>query len=143
MARKLERLWELLQQRQVPEPTTANSLVVITGSVTEIGAVKDTLVYESHPVYFIISGIGGRPSFENPLQSCLDNPTICQDATRAILTAATQEPPVSDNKPVLIVISTTGISQHGRDVPLVMLPLYHWALKVPHGDKAGMERLIR
>lgn len=143
MARNPEKLRELLQQRQVPESTIADSLVVITGSVTDTGAVKDTLLYKNLPVDFIISGIGGRPSFENALQPSLDNPTICQNAIRSILTVAPQEPLMSDSKPLLIVISTTGISQYGRDVPLIMLPLYHWALKVPHRDKAGMELLIR
>lgn len=143
MARNPEKLRGLLQQRQVSEYILANNLIVVTGSVTDTRAVKDTLVYANRPVDFIISGIGGRPSFENPLQPSLDNPTICQDAIRAILTATTRERLMADKKPSLVVISTTGISQHGRDVPLLMLPLYHWALKVPHDDKAGMELMIR
>ncbi len=42
----------------------------------------------------------------------------------------------------MVVISTTGISDHGRDIPLAMIPLYHWLLPVPHKDKKEMEKLL-
>ena len=43
--------------------------------------------------------------------------------------------------PLLTAISTTGISDT-RDIPLAMLPLYHWMLRVPHSDKKIMEDRI-
>lgn len=45
-------------------------------------------------------------------------------------------------KPEIVAVSTTGISSGPRDVPLLYYPLYRWALKVPHEDKAGMEKLL-
>ena len=44
-------------------------------------------------------------------------------------------------KPLLIAISTTGLTAK-RDVPLAMMPLYHWMLATPHEDKKIMEKLI-
>lgn len=131
MARSPTKLQELLHQRQVPESIIADNLVIIRGNVTDIDAVKKVLQYKDHAVNFIVCGIGGRPSFAKPLKPTLDNPTICQDAIRTILAAAgTQGLPQYDRKPSLAVISTTGLSEHGRDFPFVMIPLYHWALQV-------------
>ncbi|KFY15101.1 hypothetical protein V492_02229 [Pseudogymnoascus sp. VKM F-4246] len=42
-------------------------------------------------------------------------------------------------KPTVVAISSTGISDFGRDIPLAMVPLYHWLLAVPHADKKAME----
>lgn len=109
-------------------------------------------------VDIIISGIGGKLLFDGPLKldPTLDNQTICQDAVRTILTAAREVAASSSsseassssgagndgNKPTLIVLNTTGISDK-RDLPFAMMPLYYWMLKVPHEDKKVMEALIR
>jgi hypothetical protein len=44
--------------------------------------------------------------------------------------------------PRLVFLSTTGISDAGRDIPLAMVPLYHWVLFTPHKDKKRMEELV-
>ena len=45
--------------------------------------------------------------------------------------------------PHIVAFSTTGISRFGRDIPLAMVPLYHFLLKTPHEDKVIMEdRLV-
>lgn len=46
-------------------------------------------------------------------------------------------------RPYIIVCSTTGISKFGRDIPLAMVPLYHFLLKMPHADKRVMEEKLR
>lgn len=46
-------------------------------------------------------------------------------------------------KPSLVTISTTGMSDGPRDCPLLILWLYQWLLAVPHADKHTMERLVR
>lgn len=48
---------------------------------------------------------------------------------------------IAQQKPILTAISTTGISSK-RDIPIVMIPLYHWLLRVPHADKKVMEELV-
>ena len=46
------------------------------------------------------------------------------------------------SKPVLIVISGSGIGDLDRDIPLTMVPLYHWMLAIPHADKKAMEDIL-
>ena len=122
----------------------ADKLIITTGDVNDIEPVKETLLCNGGLVNYIVCGVGGKPSFENPLRPTLDNPTICQDAMRTILAACrTLTANKTISKPSMVVVSTTGISDLVRDVPLVMLPLYHWMLKAPHEDKRVMERLIR
>ncbi len=56
--------------------------------------------------------------------------------------AALRGLPYQSKKPLLVALSTTGISSQGRDIPLAMIPLYHWLLAVPHKDKKAMETLL-
>ncbi|KAH8432350.1 uncharacterized protein LDX57_009989 [Aspergillus melleus] len=104
-------------------------------------------------VDFIVSGVGGTPRFDNPLRPTLDNPTICQDAVRSVLDACralqssgsgsgSGSTAAKVTKPYLTVVSTTGIATK-RDIPIAMIPLYHWMLKVPHDDKRVMEETVR
>ncbi|RAK96488.1 uncharacterized protein BO80DRAFT_224638 [Aspergillus ibericus CBS 121593] len=117
-------------------PTT--NLTIIPGSATSLPAVHQTLLLPSTStptptaVDLIITGIGGTliSNLPNPIPT-LDNPTICTDATRTILTAARSLP----SKPKIVVITGTGINYTKRDVPILMWPLYHWLLRVPHADK--------
>ncbi|PYI09733.1 hypothetical protein BO78DRAFT_21934 [Aspergillus sclerotiicarbonarius CBS 121057] len=137
LARTPSKLHDLLLKNKVSESTIAEYLTITQGNVADIDAVQQTLNANGRPVDLIISGIGGKPRFERSLKPTLDNPTVCQDATRAILAAAQLSP----RKPRLVVISTTGLSNK-RDVPVMMMPLYHWLLKVPHEDKKVMEDQI-
>lgn len=143
MARSPSKLRDLLKHRGVEESTITDRLAIIPGDATNVDTVKKALIVRNRPANLIISGVGGKPSFANPLNPTLDNPTICQDATRAILTAASALDVSSpSDKPVLAVTSTTGLNDHARDVPYLMMPLYLWALRVPHADKRIMEGLI-
>lgn len=47
----------------------------------------------------------------------------------------------AQQKPILTAVSTTGISPK-RDIPITMIPLYHWLLPIPHADKKIMEELV-
>lgn len=143
MARDPKKLKTLLTERGIYDSVVANNLTIVKGNATDAEAVRQTLLYKDTPVDIIICGIGGKISFDNPLKPTLDNPTVCQDATRTILAAVQtlmQENP-EHQKPLLTVLSTTGISSK-RDLPVLMIPMYHWMLKVPHEDKKKMEDLI-
>ncbi|RDH26970.1 hypothetical protein BDQ94DRAFT_176030 [Aspergillus welwitschiae] len=100
-------------------------------------SVQKTLYLNSRPVHLIVSGLGGKPRFEYGIKATLDSPTICQDGIQTLLSAAQSCP----QKPRIVIISSTGLS-NTRDVPIMMLPLYHWLLKVPHKDKKVMEDLV-
>lgn len=74
----------------------------------------------------------------------LNDPSICQDATRTTLAALRDLQAAGvQGKPLFAVVSTTGITSGKRDVPLLFLPLYHWGLAAPHEDKRKMEGLLR
>jgi hypothetical protein len=113
----------------------------VQGNAKDSTKLAVALVVNDRGVDVIVSGIGGVPQFTpNPLRPTLDDPTVCQDTTRALLDAVRSKAP--SKKPIVIVISTTGMSDHGRDIPVAMVPLYHWMLPVPHKDKKEMERLL-
>ena len=211
-ANKLRKL--LLTRHGASESAVDANLIVVEGNVKDRKAVSRALVVprrtaaegrhakhsdsdgdddEPRMVDMIVCGVGSVPVFKpNPLRPTLEDPTICEDATRTILCAvadlvslsrrkslsslsslsqsqsqssstassATSPRPAltptissadaaaatrrarSVKKPLMVVISTTGLSSQGRDVPLLMLPLYHWMLPVPHADKQKMERLL-
>lgn len=138
VVRNPSKLQDLLRQREIPETAIQKHLSIVAGNVSDADLVQQTLTYDGHPVDVIVSGIGGKLLFNNPLKPTLDNPTICQDAIRAILTAARS----MERKPTLIALSTTGISDQKRDLPVAMMPMYYWMLKVPHEDKKVMEAAI-
>lgn len=148
VVRNPEKLKNLLTDRGIYDSAIVNNLTVTKGSVSEKDLVRKVLLYANTPVDIIIFGIGGKMSFENPLKPTLDNPTICQDAIRVVFEASRTLGPTNEEtgakhhrKPLLAVLSTTGISEK-RDLPILMMPMYKWMLKVPHVDKKAMEDLI-
>lgn len=74
----------------------------------------------------------------------LNDPTICEDSIRTILSSLrriqSQNPRVE--KPVVVTVSTTGLSKRQRDVPLAILPIYHYLGAVPHKDKLVAEDML-
>ncbi|PYH94521.1 hypothetical protein BO71DRAFT_353148 [Aspergillus ellipticus CBS 707.79] len=137
LARTPSKLEDMLRDHEVPEHIMARHLTIIKGNIMDVAAVQQTLFLDGRPVGLVFSGIGGK--MQLGLKPTLDNPTICQDGTRTILTAARAcQPP-----PRFVTLSTTGITQEEkRDLPVLMMPMYHWMLKVPHADKKVMEELI-
>ncbi|KAL4787601.1 hypothetical protein BJX76DRAFT_318473 [Aspergillus varians] len=145
LVRTPKKLTDLLIARGIPATTLAHHLTIIEGSTTDLNAISKTLFPDNlPPVSMILSGVGGAPDFSQPLSPKFIGKTICQDTVRNILDtlrfAHTQDTP-REHKPVLVVISSTGLTKE-RDIPLAMIPLYNWMLKVPHADKRVMEGLI-
>lgn len=66
--------------------------------------------------------------------------TICAEAVDSILSALAELKPVQ--KPLIAVISSTGISAGPRDVPISLVPLYKILLHNAHKDKHNMEQLL-
>ncbi|PWY66013.1 hypothetical protein BO70DRAFT_366631 [Aspergillus heteromorphus CBS 117.55] len=133
------KLHDLLRKLEVPESAIANNLVMIQGNITDLATVQQALSLHGRTVDMIISGIGGKFLFKSGFNATIDNPTICQDATRTILEAARTCYP----KPRFVVMSGTGIgATEKRDMPCLMKPMYNILLKVPHADKEVMEKLV-
>ena len=67
----------------------------------------------------------------------LDDPTICQDVMKLVLSS------VQHPAPRIVFISTTGLTADMLDVPWLLRPLYRWMLHVPHQDKRQAEHFLQ
>lgn len=95
------------------------------------------LVKDGKVVDMVITSIGGKPDFKT---MSIDDPTVCEVGMRTLLQALAT---VRKGEGVrIVVLSTTGITELGRDVPLLFVPLYHVLLKNPHKDKKVLEDLV-
>lgn len=122
------------------ESPTSN-LVTLEGNAHDAVAVEACLTASpTSLVDTIVFSIGGAFVLS---KMSLDDPDVCRRGIETVLTALTtlREKGVT-GQPRLLVVSTTGISRFGRDIPIAMLPLYKGMLKVPHEDKKAMEQLV-
>ena len=123
-------------------PETTKNLEIVEGNAHDIAAVSKCLVAEDGKlVDSIVSTIGGKFI---AYKLTIDDKEVCRKGMNVMLEALTQlRTKGATGRPHIAVCSTTGMSKHGRDVPLAVVPLYHVLLKVPHEDKRIMEdRLI-
>ncbi|OAX81866.1 hypothetical protein ACJ72_03791 [Emergomyces africanus] len=146
LARTPSKLQAQLQSQGLDQTTIDNNLTIIQGDATDVEAVKRTITPPKNNgkmVALIISGLGGTPKLKSSLQPVtLDNPNICEKATSTILSALEQSSTATENeKPLLAVVSTTGISNGPGDVPFFLHPVYIF-LSVPHADKKKMEQML-
>lgn len=141
----------MLKKNEISTELISKHLTIVQGNSKDSVKVTEALKVNNVVADMILSGVGGVPVFKpNPLRPTLDDPTICQDTVSTILKALRDLHSDPDSvssqdkkkKPTLVVISSTGISDYGRDVPLAMIPLYHWLLPIPHKDKKMMEKLL-
>jgi len=164
LARSPPKLTSKLLAQGVSQETLDTNLRIIKGDATDVAAVKSTIFLgndngtngNGQPalVASIVSGLGGTPSLEMRKliipRFKLDNPHITEETTEALLSALrelySQYPNLAarSNKPVLTVISTTGLTKSGqpKDVPLFLRPVYRIFLQLPHDDKRRMEELV-
>ncbi|EXJ89122.1 hypothetical protein A1O3_02186 [Capronia epimyces CBS 606.96] len=154
LVRNREKLCNLLASQGFDEVTIAKHLTIVEGNALDVAAVKRTLTAGADgalPTH-IVTGLGsaGRLTFNwchpgNIVK--LDNPTICETAAQTLLTAMreiyAEKPWLSTDKPLLIFISTTGVTRGPDDVPFAMRFLYHQMLAIPHADKMKMEDAYR
>ncbi|PGH29826.1 hypothetical protein GX50_07405 [[Emmonsia] crescens] len=148
LARTPSKLQALLISQGLDQATIDNNLTIIQGNARDIEAVKRTICPERNngkAVSVIISALGATPKLVSSIQPIsLDDPSICEDATKIILSAVEAVLPPTANqqeKPIFVVVSTTGISDGPGDVPFFLHPLYRF-LAVPHEDKKKMEQAV-
>jgi hypothetical protein len=152
--RNPQKLATLLASQKISQETIDNRLTIINGNVKNPADVSRTIL----PSTSIIVSAIGISSVRKPGNwlPTMDEWSICQDATATILNVLQSRLPehgISTDsiktgteknkylKPLLIVLSTTGISKFGRDIPLPMAPMY-WMLSGQHKDKEAMEKLV-
>ncbi|KAL2195350.1 hypothetical protein P885DRAFT_62109 [Corynascus similis CBS 632.67] len=87
------------------------------------------------PVDTVVFSIGARPTLRG-----MSDPHVCERGITALLAALRERK--EQKKVRLMVVSTTGISDVARDIPLAMVPLYKVGLHTAHIDKRAMERLV-
>ncbi|EEH22973.1 hypothetical protein PABG_05184 [Paracoccidioides brasiliensis Pb03] len=150
LARNPSKLQTLLLSQGLDQATIDANLTIIQGDAGDVEAIKRTLSPESNNgrvVSTIISGLGATPKLQASLTKPLtiDQPNICESATTSILSslAALQPSTATEqqSKPILVIVSSTGISSGPNDVAFMLRPLYH-LLAVPHEDKKKMEQLV-
>lgn len=133
-------------------PTRPANLIVRAGNAHNLDDVAASLVVpptlttdiSSAPrlvdsVYFTIGGLF------NPAKFTIDDPDVCKRGISVLYQALAQirsSSPGTRGRPLIVVGSTTGISRHRRDVPVLFLPMYHILLPVPHADKKVMEQTV-
>lgn len=125
-------------------PDKPANLHVLPGNAHDVAAVSSILVCpddSSRLVDAIHVSVGGVLDMKTWK---IDDPDVCKKATDTMLEALkTLREKGCAGKPLYTVISTTGISKFGRDVPLAMLPMYKWMLHQPHADKEVMEQKLK
>lgn len=164
VARTPSKLTSLLLSKGVSQSTITSQLNITEGDIRDVQAVKSVLSHDGKTAGIILSGIG-KPSLLPPSQCPFQAPsrkifgknplanlpgptgaytakkvTICADAASTILGALTDINLAQ--KPLVLGISSTGISAGPRDVPLLFYPLYKVLLARAHEDKHNMETLL-
>jgi len=90
----------------------------------------------------VLFSVGGTPTF-SPLKGFLVHPpNLCSSSLYNLL-ASYPEGTATAPQPKLIVISAHGLTKISHNnLPLLLKPLYSYALSWPHRDKLCMERAI-
>ncbi|TQN72953.1 UPF0659 protein [Colletotrichum shisoi] len=119
------------------------NLIVRQGKAHDAAKVGACLVDPADPARLVdaVSSSIGSPL--DVARMTVGDPDVCKNGAAALLAALeTLRARGVRGRPRLVVVSTTGISEHGRDVPLLQVPMYHILLRVPHADKRAAERVV-
>jgi nucleoside-diphosphate-sugar epimerase len=130
------------------------NLTIVTGSIQDTSAVQRALLTsDGKLVHIVVSCIGFVPSLTlnkkslNPFAN-VDDVHICENGTKTILSSIEEvkqqhslDTVQGSPNPLLVVLSTTGITTAGRDLPVAMKPLYG-IMGPPHKDKKAMEDFL-
>ncbi|KAF9423727.1 hypothetical protein BGZ94_008204 [Podila epigama] len=158
LARTPSKLTNMLLAQGIPQATLDTHLTIIQGDIVDVAAIKRVLLKTNNDnntpallASHIVSGIGGTPQLQWSLKTpvTIDNPKVCETASTNIVKALqeiyaehTTLITAQENKPSIVAISTTGLSDVCEDVPFGYRTLYHVLLADPHKDKKKMERII-
>jgi len=124
-----------------PSAAPPANLHLVEGNAHDEAALAKALLVpsdKSRLVDGIVFSIGAKPTLRG-----MDDPTVCEVGMTALLAALrkVRGDGATGAKPLLVAVSSTGISDAGRDLPLLMVPLYKLLLATAHRDKKRMEGL--
>ncbi|KAK3313373.1 hypothetical protein B0H66DRAFT_565949 [Apodospora peruviana] len=114
--------------------TSSPNLLIEQGNAQDVDSLVRCLT-KTASVDTVLSSIGGAFSIS---KMNIDDPKTCEVGMNALVEAIRR----TKLHPHIIAVSSTGISDAGRDIPLPMVPLYHVLLKAPHKDKKNMETAL-
>ncbi|GAB7356467.1 hypothetical protein MBLNU459_g7231t1 [Dothideomycetes sp. NU459] len=142
LVRKPEKLHKSLHAKGISEQVSNSHLTMIKGNAKDVNALKQLLVADGDVVDVVVFAVGAALKFQASIMPVtIDDKTVCETSMVTLLSALSELKP--SKKPLVIAVSTTGISSGPNDVPRLLIPLYHWLLAIPHQDKRGMERLLK
>ncbi|KAM0281828.1 hypothetical protein ACHAQH_003317 [Verticillium albo-atrum] len=137
LCRTPEKLTGLLPAESNP------NLTIRQGNAHSLPSVTACLTDPSDPtrlVDAICFSIGALP---NLATVSFEDPHVCETGIVTLLEAlAKLRAEGVTGAPRLSIISSTGITALGRDVPLLIVPMYHWMLRTPHADKRVLEEKV-
>ncbi|ATY62505.1 NAD(P)-binding domain [Cordyceps militaris] len=118
----------------------APNLKVVKGNAHDLAIVSQLITAPNGTfVDEIITTIGGKFS---TAKMGIDQPQVCELGMDTLVAAITALRKAGvTGAPHIVACSSTGVSKFGRDLPVLMLPLY-MALKGPHADKVKMEEKL-
>jgi nucleoside-diphosphate-sugar epimerase len=121
------------------------NLRLVQGNAHDADAVAECLTKPNAPtqlVDFVVFSIGSRPKFVG-IKPTLEDPHVCENGMKALVAALSSlRSQGATGSPLVVTVSTTGLSPNGRDYPVLLWPIYGPLLKVPHADKKAMEKLL-
>ena len=119
------------------------TLIVKSGNAHDVSAVASCLVHEGRMVDAVSTSIGSTVDLKTFRMA---DPDVCKRGMSTLLEALQrvrrENMGESESRPLLSIVSTTGIAAAGRDFPLLLYPLYHYMLAAPHVDKKVMEETV-
>ena len=130
---------------KLPAGVDTSKLRIEQGNAHSAADLVRVLAHPTDPIALVdavLFAIGGAYSFST---FSIDDPHVCENGMATLVAALKQVRAETGRagSPTIVAISTTGVTRSGtRDVPLLMVPLYHGILKVPHKDKQAMEKAL-
>lgn len=137
LCRTPSKLQSLLDDSEANHP----NLTIEQGNAHDVDALLRCLTVRG-PVDTIVSSIGGAMQLS---KLTLDDPHVCETGMVSLLTAISRcraEKNLTDFTPRIVAVSTTGVSDVARHIPLLLIPMYATLLKNPRKDKSAMEKTL-
>lgn len=124
-------------------PEQQQQVQIRQGNAHDAEVVRSCLVHPSDPsrlVDHVVSSIGNPMTWEGIIHPDRD---VCSKGMVVLLgvIAELRKQGVT-GRPRTVAVSSTGLSEIARDVPLAMVPLYRMILAPAHRDKRGMEAAL-
>ncbi|KAK1750163.1 hypothetical protein QBC47DRAFT_125454 [Echria macrotheca] len=118
-------------------------VTIIEGNAHDAAVLRTGLIHPSKPktlVDHVVSALGNPITMEGLLKPDGD---VCRHGMEVLLQSITAlRTEGYAGRPRITGVSSTGLSEVARDVPIPFVPLYKVILHSPHKDKRGMEALM-